>query len=109
MVDQKYALRYLPLFYDDFEEKITYIADKLLNPKAANNLIDAVEQAIMERLPVAEAFEPYRSQRDRKNLYYRIYVGNYVVYYVVIDGEGADKIMEIRRFLYKGQDYGSLL
>lgn len=109
MAEQKYNLRYLPLFYDEFEEKIAYIADKLLNPKAANDLINAVERAIIERLPVAESFEPYHSKKDRKNPYYRIYVGNYVVYYVVIDDEGTDKIMEVRRFLYKGQDSNNLI
>lgn len=99
----------MPLFYDEFEEKIAYIADKLLNPKAANDLINAVERAIIERLPVAESFEPYHSKKDRKNPYYRIYVGNYVVYHVVIDDEGTDKIMEVRRFLYKGQDSNNLI
>lgn len=99
----------MPLFYDEFEEKIAYIADKLLNPKAANDLINAVERAIIERLPVAESFEPYHSKKDRKNPYYRIYVGSYVVYYVVIDDEGTDKIMEVRRFLYKGQDSNNLI
>ena len=109
MAKQKYILRYLPLFYDEFGEKLDYITNKLLNPKAANDLIDAVEQAIVERLPVAESFEPYHSKKDRKNPYYRIYVDNYVVYYVVIDDEGTDKIMEVRRFLYKGQDSSNLL
>lgn len=109
MAEQKYILRYLPLFYDEFGEKLDYITDKLVNPKAANDLIDAVEQAIMERLPVAESFEPYHSRKDRKYPYYRIYVGNYVVYYVVIDDEGSDKIMEIRRFLYEGQDSNNLI
>lgn len=109
MAKQKYILRYLPLFYDEFGEKLDYITNKLLNPKAANDLIDAVEQAIVERLPVAESFEPYHSKKDRKNPYYRIYVDNYVVYYVVIDDEGTDKIMEVRRFLYKGQDSNNLI
>ena len=36
--------------------------------------------------------------------YYRIYVKNYIVYYVVIDDEGPDKIIEIRRFLYNKQN-----
>lgn len=31
------------------------------NEKAANDLLDAVEKAIMERLPIAESFEPFRS------------------------------------------------
>ena len=105
----KYKLRYLPLFYEDLEQKVVYIAEKLQHPQAANDLIDDVEQAILERQPVAEAFEPYHFIRERKYLYYRIYVKNFVVWYVVIDDEGEDKIMEIRRFLYNKQNKNILL
>ena len=52
-----YRLRYLPLFYEELEEKVVYIAEKLQNSQAANKLIDSVEEAIKERLPVAESFE----------------------------------------------------
>ena len=57
MARTKYILRYLPLFYDDLEEKIVYIAEKLHNEKAANDLLDEVERAIWERQPVAESIE----------------------------------------------------
>ena len=108
MANTKYKLRYLPLFFEDLEEKIVYIAEVLHNEKAANDLLDEVEAAILERQPVAESFEPYRSLRERRYPYYRIYVKNFVVYYVVID-EGDDKIMEVRRFLYNKQDVKGLL
>lgn len=109
MADTKYILRYLPLFYEDLEEKIVYIAEKLHNVKAANDLLDEVERALLERQTVAESFEPYHSFRERRYPYYRIYVKNFVVYYVVIDDEGDDKIMEVRRFLYDGQDAKCLI
>ena len=54
MLNKKYRLSYLPLFYEDLDEKITYIVEKLKNLKAANDLLDKVETAIIERLPVAE-------------------------------------------------------
>ena len=104
MFDTKYKLRYLPIFYEDLEQRVVYIAEKIGNPQAANELIDEVERAILERVPVAEAFEPYHSARERKYPYYRIYVKNFVIYYVVIDDEVKDKIMEIRRFLYNKQN-----
>ena len=104
MADRQYVLRYLPLFYEDLEQKIIYIAENLHNEKAANDLINAVEKAILERLPVAEAFEPYYSPKERQYKYCRIYINNFVVYYVVIDDEGSEKIMEVRRFLYNKQD-----
>lgn len=109
MVNEKYILRYLPLFYEDLEQKVVYIAEQLHNEKAANDLLDAVENAIIERLPNAEAFEPYHSMKERRYKYYRIYVKNFIVYYVVIDDEGPEKIMEVRRFLYNKQNRETLI
>lgn len=86
-----------------------YITNELQNPKAANDLLDAVEKAIIERIPNAESFEQYCSVRERKYPYYRIYVNNFVVYYVVIDDVGKDKIMEVRRFLYNKQDFAIVI
>jgi predicted membrane-bound dolichyl-phosphate-mannose-protein mannosyltransferase len=104
MLDKKYRLAYLPLFYEELDAKITYIAEELNNIKAANDLLDKVETAIMERLPFAESFEPYHSVRERRYTYYRIYVDNYTIYYVIIDDNPDDLIMEVRHFLYNGQN-----
>ena len=109
MLSKKYRLSYLPLFYEDFDEKITYILEKLKNPKAASDLLDKVEAAIKERLPVAESFEPYHSVREHRYAYYRIYVDNYTIYYVVIDDDPNNPVMEVRRFLYNGQNREELL
>jgi predicted membrane-bound dolichyl-phosphate-mannose-protein mannosyltransferase len=109
MTDQTYELRYLPLFYDDLKNKLLYIANELKNPQAANNLLDAVENAIMERLPYAESFEEYHSKNERKYSYYRIYVENYIIWYVVIDDENNKKIMEVRRFAFMGQDQSKVI
>ncbi len=109
MFNKKYRLSYLPLFYEDLDEKVTYIAEKLKNPKAANDLLDKVEAAVMERLPLAESFELYHSVRERRYSYYRIYVDNYIIYYVVIDDDPNDLIMEVRRFLYNGQNRDNMV
>jgi len=109
MLGKRYRLSYLPLFYEELHEKIMYITETLNNPKAANDLLDKVEAAILERLPIAESFEPYHSRRERRYPYYRIYVDNYIVYYVVIDDDPDDLIMEVRRFLYHGQNRDRLV
>ena len=108
MNNVKYELRYLPLFYEELEEKAVYIAEKLMNPQAANDLLDAVEKAILERLPNAESFEPYHSLKERKYPYYRINVRNFSIYYVVI-GDDSNKIMEVRRFLYNRQNRDAII
>lgn len=102
--NQGYRLRYLPIFYEDLEHSVLYIAEKLQNVQAANELLDEVETAILERLLIAESFEPYYSPKERRYPYYCIYIKNYIVYYVVIDDEFEGKIMEVRRFLHKRQN-----
>ena len=109
MLNKTYKLRYLPLFYVDLEEKILYIANELKNPAAAEKLLGEVEQAIKDRLNMPEAYEPYESIKGRKHRYYRIYVDNFVVYYVVIDEGELGKYMEVRRLLYKGQNRESIV
>ncbi len=105
----KYMLRYLPIFYEDLEQKLIYISETLHNEKAAVDLLDEVEKAILERANAAEAFEAYHSLKERRYPYYRIYVKNFDIYYVVIDDEGEEKIMEMRRFLYNKQNQEKFL
>ena len=105
MQNEEYSLRYLPIFYDDLSEAVEYIANNLHSKQAALNLVNAVEKAILDRLPIAEAFEKYPSVRERRYPYYRIYVKNFIVFYVVIKDEGALSIMEVRRLLYKKKNY----
>ena len=100
-----YELQYLPLFYDDLLATVKYLSEVLHNPKAANKLIDDVENAILDRMPNAEAFEPFHSLKERRYPYYRIYVNNYIVYYVVIE----HRIMEVRRLLYVGRNRDQIL
>ena len=49
MLSKKYRLRYLPLFYEELEEKVTYILEKLKNPKAANDLVMEVRRFLYNR------------------------------------------------------------
>lgn len=50
MAEIKYILRYLPMFYDELESIAVYIAEKLLNPQAAQEysfiLADFSENAV---------------------------------------------------------------
>ncbi len=99
----KYILRYLPLFYDDLESILKYITEELHNRDAAVNLLNSVETAIKNRLPIAESFEQFHSRKERRYPYYRIYVENYIIFYVVIKENGL-KCMEVRRIIYRGRD-----
>lgn len=113
----KFTVRYLPLFYQDFVEILDYIKYSLKNPEAALKLIADVENAINERMQNPESFERFESIRERMYPYYRLYVKNFTVLYVVIDesdnGESessiSEKKVEIRRILYSQRNYDELL
>jgi len=98
-MNKTYKLEYLPTFYDDLEKVVDYIAIRLENPQAAATLIDEVESAIQQRIFDPEGYEPYDLVRKHKYSYYRIYVKNYTIFYVLIDN-----VMEVRRFIYSRRD-----
>ena len=104
MLNDNYKLTALPLFEEDLRSIAEYIAFTLHNPIAADNLVNAVEKAIQERLKCPEAFEPYHSAKDRAYPYYMIHVKNYTVFYVVIE-----KTMELRRILYSRRNWQNLI
>lgn len=99
MKNKQYGLRFLPLFEYDLNEAVEYIRYHLGNPEAAMRLIDEVEAAVLKRLENPEAFEKYHSAKERKYPYYRIYIKNYIIFYVVIDD-----VMEVRRLVYNKRD-----
>ena len=89
----EYTLRYLPIAKEDLSNAINYILSEFQNPIAAENTLDRIEKAIMKRLEDGpESFAIWHSTKKREYPYRRINVGNYTVWYVVIDN-----VMEIRR------------
>ena len=104
MDTKRYKLVYLPLFLEDMNRIVDYISITLNNPEAADRLIDDVRQAIHVRLQNPESNEKWASPKQRALPYYRIYVRNYIVFYVVYD-----QTMEVRRILYKRQDWTNTL
>lgn len=101
---KKYTLRYLPLAEQDLTEIIDYIQNNLQNPIAAENTLSKIEDAILERLESPESFAVWQSKKKRPSLYRRINVGNYTVWYVVIDN-----VMEVRRVLYSRRNEANLI
>ena len=83
---------------------IDYIQNNLQNPIAAENTLSKIEIAILERLESPESFAVWKSTKNREHPYRRINVGNYSVWYVVID-----EVMEVRRILYSRRNEDALL
>ena len=100
----EYTLRYLPLAEQDLSEIVNYIQNNLENPIAAENTLSKIEAAILERLESPESFAVWQSKKQRPYPYRKINVGNYTVWYVVID-----HIMAVRRILYSRWDEETLI
>ena len=95
MLGDKFTLEYSPQFYDEISDAIRYITFKLRNPEAAQRLKDDAESAILDRLDAPLSFAPYYTDAATGDVYYRINIRNFAIYYVVIDN-----IMEVRWFRY---------
>ncbi len=100
----RFELRYSPLFYEDLDKITDYLLFELKNELAAKTLVNNTEAAIKKRLSNPLSAAPYRSLGNRPHPYRRILVGNYLIFYVVIDS-----VMIIRRMLYGRRDLDRIL
>jgi len=104
MNNKQYIITYLPLFYKDLNKITKYINNKLNNRIAAENLITEIKQKIEKRAYNPISYKKYSSSTKRKHTYYRLYVKNYTIFYIV-----KDNIIEIRRILYSKRNFDNLI
>lgn len=102
-MNKKYSIIYLPLFYKDMTKITKYISKNLKNKIAADKLLDEVEQNIQKRAFNPCIYEKHYSSKERKNTYFKLYVKNYIVFYIV-----KNNTMEVRRILYNKQNFNNL-
>ena len=100
----KYKIKYTSTFIKQFDNISKYFIYKLQNKIVAENFYNEVITEIEKRSENPESFENYKSSRKRKNTYYRIYVKNYTIFYVV-----QNNTMEIRRILYSRRNFDNLI
>ena len=104
MAKNKYTIKYTDTFIKQFNNILKYFIYKLQNKIAAENFYNEVITEIEKRSESPEGFEKYKSSRKRKNTYYRIYVKNYTIFYIV-----KNNTMEIRRILYSRRNFKNLI
>jgi addiction module RelE/StbE family toxin len=101
---KRYKLLYSPLFYTDLDKITDYILHELKNSPAATELINSVEAAIKQRSTSPLQVTTYISLAEHVHPYRRIIIGNYLVFYVVIDDT-----MIVRRMLYGRRDIDRII
>ena len=104
MKNSSCQIRYTQLAVDDLSAIVSYVAGELKNPIAARKIIGKIRLAIEKRANYPTVFAVVPTRKKRTYAYYRIYVDNYDVYYVVVEN-----IMEIRRVHYNKRNYDALL
>ena len=104
MKQEKYKLEYNDNFINDLVEITNYITYDLSNSIAADNLLDDIETSITNRLQHPVGFRKYASKNNVEEVYYKIHVKNFTVFYVVIED-----IMECRRIIYSRRDLENLV
>ena len=104
MEKNKYTIKYSATYIKQFSNILKYIVNSLNNKIAAENFYNEVIKEIEARSNNPESYEKYISTRKRKNIYYRIYVKNYTIFYTV-----KNNTMEIRRILYSKRNFDKLV
>lgn len=102
----QYSVVYTRLAKSDIGEIVTYISETLKAPKAALDLISALEKSIktLEKFPYAH--QVYITNKMLENEYRFIPVKNYLVFYTVKEDE---KKVIISRVFYGSMNYASRL
>lgn len=96
---QEKKLIYDESFKDELVAVISYISYELKNPDAAERFSIAIQEAILNRFAFPGTFEPYHPSRSLNFEYYRIYVGNYTIFYYYNGTE-----MHISHLFYSAAD-----
>lgn len=103
MEDYKYDIEYLPQFDKDFISILFYIKYILKNDQASDRLFRNVVNSINERSYFPKGFEEYKLIKDRKHKWYRIYVGNYTIFYTI-----RYKKIIVSRIFYNKRNFDEL-
>ena len=104
MAKNKYTIKYLPSFSEELNEILYYITFILKNKNAAERLLENVHSAIEKRIENPESYEIYKSKANMKYNWYRIYVGNFIIFQTV-----RNKIIEITHIIYGKRNLDDLI
>lgn len=104
MAKNKYTIKYLPSFKEELDEILYYITFILKNKKAAERLLNKVHEVIEQRSENPEIYEMYKNKINMKYSWYRIYIGNFTIFYTI-----KNNIMEITHIIYSKRNFDHLI
>ncbi len=104
MAKNKYMIKYLPSFSEELNEIIYYITFILKNKKAAERFLMNVHNAIEQKSESPESYEIYKNKANMKYDWYRIYIGNFTIFYTV-----RNTVMEVAHIIYSARNLDDLI
>jgi plasmid stabilization system protein ParE len=101
---KKYKILYRPLAVHDLNDVYLYIADTLKAPKAAGDLLDAIEASVNRMAAHPFSCRVFQHDPPLPEEFRLLPVKNYAVFYVV-----QEETIEIRRIVSAYRDLAKLL
>lgn len=105
MKENNYKMNILPSFKRDLIGIKNYIAYRLENKVAARNFVILVRELLAERLKNPKISEKYIPIMVRSEVYYKINVKNFTIFYVL----KKDNVMEVRRIIYSKRNLNKII
>lgn len=104
MKPDKYTILYTSNFINQFNGILKYFVHELKNKIAAESFYNEVIEKIEKRSKTPTSFEKYVGAKKRKHTYYKIYVKNFIIFYIV-----KDRKMEIRSILHSKRNFQKII
>lgn len=101
-----YKLNFLPVAKRDMVEIVQYIAQKLSNPQAAEQLAAAMIDTAEGLCTFPYANPAYLPVKPLTHSYRKVTVQNYLMFYWI---DEAEKIVTVARVVYARRNYGEML
>jgi len=98
-----YSLSYLPAAKQDIADAVLYLAETISAPKAALNLLDALDIAMSRLKEFPFSCRVYQPAKPLEREYRILNVKNFAVFYMVNEQE---KTVEVCRVVYAKRDLG---
>ncbi|MDF9407731.1 MAG: Plasmid stabilization system protein [Pelotomaculum sp. PtaB.Bin013] len=99
-----HKIKYIPLALKDLRDITDYITGMLKAPKAATDLLDALDASISRLAQFPYSCRLYQPAQPLEGEYRILPVKNYLVFYVVTELE-----VEIRRIIYAKMDIAKII
>jgi len=105
-MQNSYQLKFTPIAEDDLDGIYRYISEHLVAPKAANDLMEDIEDSIMRLRDFPYSGSPVADDILSSRGYRKLIVKNYIVFHLI---DEAEKQVVIMRVLYGAQKYENIL